>query len=240
MPDRTPAEELTAAADKLDALLSKLGDRWVVDVAVLTNSFSWLGPSHDALTATWPQAAYIAAMNPDVGRTLAALLRRHGQIAVGWMYTEEVFPEELRLARAILGSADAAPVREGNPPMTDSARMALPGDSPTADNLHSYWFTFGSDHLGGRGLRRYVVVRAASSEEARQQMMARFQYNWAYQYDSAERAGVDRHGLIEIDFRTGEDKLTLELLKRAELFVPRQSRWRTDYARWLAERGIRS
>lgn len=126
--------------------------------------------------------------------------------------------------------------------MTDPARMALPGDSPAAENIHPYWFTFGSDHLGGRGFRRYVVVHAPTSEAARDQMIARFQRNWAYQYDSAERAGVNKYGLIEIDFRTGEDKLTVELLERAELFVSKDAagKWHTDYARWLAERGIRS
>jgi hypothetical protein len=123
MPERTPAELLTAAADKLDALLAGTtpgpwaiwrdldhqGFHTVGDLAgvVPDGAVESAGEANPtAHVYVEPDAAYIAAMHPGVGRALAALLRRHGQIAVGWTDTEEVFPEELRLARAILGTKE--------------------------------------------------------------------------------------------------------------------------------------
>lgn len=39
------------------------GDRWAVDVAGPLAMTAWLGPSHDVLTATWPQAAHVEAIS---------------------------------------------------------------------------------------------------------------------------------------------------------------------------------
>jgi hypothetical protein len=69
---------LIDAADYLDNLADDaehVKGRWIVDVAILGNAIDWLGPSHDALTATWPQAALIAVHSPQQARLQAKLLR---------------------------------------------------------------------------------------------------------------------------------------------------------------------
>lgn len=82
----TPAEELAAAADKLDALIAGAAPDWrVVDdntlalpviempamigLAKTSRTYTVAGPN-DATTL------YIAAMNPLVGRALVEMLRR--------------------------------------------------------------------------------------------------------------------------------------------------------------------
>jgi hypothetical protein len=77
----TPAQELAAAADKLDALASKATEGpWVANRADVYHPP--LAPFPDdrtyvaKLTAlTVPNATYIAAMNPLVGKALAVVLR---------------------------------------------------------------------------------------------------------------------------------------------------------------------
>jgi hypothetical protein len=73
----SPRERMTKAAAYLRQLARdaeyKEG-RWFVDVAVLTNSITFLGPSHDVLTATWPQAALVDMCSPAFVRMVADLL----------------------------------------------------------------------------------------------------------------------------------------------------------------------
>lgn len=108
---------------------------------------------------------------------------------------------------------------------------------PTTPELHSYYFTFGADHLGGRGFRRYMVVQAESATHARQLMTAKHGTAWAFQYTSPEAVELDKYNLQEVDFRTGEDKLTLDLLRDAALDMETANpEWMERYRRWLATR----
>ena len=107
----TPAEELTSAADKLDALiaeatsgpwtLAKTGastkdpgrivgldggpagyDEVITTGEVRCGSYCYGGTSViDAADADW---RYIAAVNPLVGKALAAALRTEAETIVGW------------------------------------------------------------------------------------------------------------------------------------------------------------
>lgn len=88
----------------------------------------------------------------------------------------------------------------------------------TPEPERDYYFTFGANHLNGRGRNRYVVVRG-TFHSARQKMVDQFGTAWAYQYFRAETvptpdgepaylyrgAGVQKYGLIQIDFQTGQD-----------------------------------
>src|ERR1700750_2607561 len=47
--------------------------------------------------------AYKVTQNPQIRIALVALLRHHAEISVGWTDTDEVFREEMAVARAILG-----------------------------------------------------------------------------------------------------------------------------------------
>lgn len=64
-----------------------------------------------------------------------------------------------------------------------------------------FFFTFGVDqeHDGC-----YVEVEAESSLDAREVMFEHYGREWAFEYDSAEEAGVFEYGLkeIKIDGRT--------------------------------------
>lgn len=68
--------------------------------------------------------------------------------------------------------------------------------------MSEYIFTFGFAHEHpdtGEPLRNcYVVIRANTSEEAREQMFARFGRKWSMQYRSREAAGVEKYHLREI------------------------------------------
>lgn len=110
----SPAEELVAAADKLEALIAGATDGpWVVERQTIASSGvdrlqvrgahkSWPSGRTSATTVTsgideetagpddseyWlgsGDAAYIAAMNPPVGKALAAALRIEGETVAGW------------------------------------------------------------------------------------------------------------------------------------------------------------
>lgn len=106
----TPSETLQAAADKLDELLAKvtpgpwhIGD--AVDPTKPCNVHNFPNGLPVADGLYWLDAEYIARLNPVVGRTLVALLRK-----VAWMVNLDPdlaarvgAPETLDLARAILG-----------------------------------------------------------------------------------------------------------------------------------------
>lgn len=96
----TPAEELTAAADKLDGLIAGASDGpWATD-----GSEVWIDtpePRHAFFLRGWTaDAAYIAAMNPLVGKALAAWLR---EMATGNFIGRE--GRALDIARLINGGA---------------------------------------------------------------------------------------------------------------------------------------
>jgi len=57
-------------------------------------------------------------------------------------------------------------------------------------------FTFGPGHLGGTGFYHYVVVHGRDRSHCRELMLQTFGDKWAFQYDSEERAGVEKYGLI--------------------------------------------
>lgn len=76
-------------------------------------------------------------------------------------------------------------------------------------------FTFGygqTDPRTGMSLaNRYVRVEAADRDAAAERMIDRFGHrypgralgNWAFDYPDEDAAGVERYGLVEIDFTTG-------------------------------------
>lgn len=51
-------------------------NRWSVDVSILADAATRLGPVYDVLTATWHQAAYVKSMSPDVGHHLGLLFAK--------------------------------------------------------------------------------------------------------------------------------------------------------------------
>ncbi len=63
--------------------------------------------------------------------------------------------------------------------------------------MDKYYFTFGCgiDNLHRNG---YHIIEAESREIARERMFERFGAKWAFQYNSAEEAGVKRWNLEEI------------------------------------------
>lgn len=63
-----------------------------------------------------------------------------------------------------------------------------------------YYFTFGSNHLDddGNSLRQcFVKVEGKDCHEARAKMVEARGDKWAFYYESAGRAGVERFGLQE-------------------------------------------
>jgi hypothetical protein len=85
----TPAEELAAAADKLDALASGAtqGPQFADEVMLAS-----IRGTHEE------DAAYIAAMNPLVGKALAVLLRAFaGAVAREYLVFHEMWNDEQRL-----------------------------------------------------------------------------------------------------------------------------------------------
>lgn len=69
----------------------------------------------------------------------------------------------------------------------------------------TFYITFGSDHLGGKGLHKYAEVIAFDEFEARQIAAIEWGNHWCTSYDSAEAAGVEKWGL--------EKYVTLELVR---------------------------
>ena len=63
--------------------------------------------------------------------------------------------------------------------------------------MTKHYFTFG---CGIDNLHRncYHVIEAETSDAAREMMFQRFGARWAFQYDSAEAAGVERWNLKEV------------------------------------------
>lgn len=119
----TPAEVLAAAADKLDALAGNdlTPGPWTVEfecpegehhhdwdeVWIAGHRRSTVAGLNERYTAAPRDAAYIAAMNPLVGKALADLLRAHAEVAatLEQMLTPEGPPtgHVYELARLIIG-----------------------------------------------------------------------------------------------------------------------------------------
>jgi hypothetical protein len=55
--------------------------------------------------------------------------------------------------------------------------------------------TFGSNHLGGTGNHKYVIIRTESEIMARAIANVAFDMGWSMIYSSKEEAGVDKWNL---------------------------------------------
>lgn len=65
----------------------------------------------------------------------------------------------------------------------------------TEQEQEQWWyFTFGHGHMPGIG---YYTKFYGTYASAREQMNAKYE-KWAFQYESAEEAGVNRFNLIEV------------------------------------------
>lgn len=75
-----------------------------------------------------------------------------------------------------------------------------------------WFFTFGAAHVDavtGESLANsYVRIEADSEADARRIMCDRFGNRWSFCYPSAEAAGVERYGLIEVHLH-GEGRPSL-------------------------------
>lgn len=60
-----------------------------------------------------------------------------------------------------------------------------------------YYFTFGSGQSPGIGF--YVMIEAENFGMAREEMVKRWGIKWSMQYDSADKAGIDRFGLKRVE-----------------------------------------
>lgn len=110
----TPAEELAAAADKLDALVVGATEGPWRELLmgsegskVLAGGNTVSTARHVALARGPADAAYIAAMNPLVGKALAEMLRTEAAEAAIYRshHLEFIFRHALRFARLINGTA---------------------------------------------------------------------------------------------------------------------------------------
>jgi hypothetical protein len=63
------------------------------------------------------------------------------------------------------------------------------------NELKEYIFTFGHGQLH---FGRFVAIKAKDSNEAREEMFRRYGRKWSMQYDSREKAGVERWNLKEL------------------------------------------
>lgn len=123
----TVAEEPTAAADKLDAVLAEATSApWLVRVASTgirsSEPYAWvIAPAVGGMAiaerhngGTVADMRYIAAMNPDVGRALAALLRWTSERWIDAKAVEHHSARQefqglaLTIARAILAPTEVA------------------------------------------------------------------------------------------------------------------------------------
>jgi hypothetical protein len=98
----TPAEELAAAADKLDALTTNVvGGPWTI--GEYYGDIAGVNGAHVANVNT-DLADYIAAMNPLVGKALVEMLRE--EAAEARIYrgprADHLFRHALRFARLII------------------------------------------------------------------------------------------------------------------------------------------
>ena len=68
--------------------------------------------------------------------------------------------------------------------------------------MEEWIFTFGFGHThpktGESLANTFVRIAAADSEAAREEMYRRFGQKWSFQYDSEQKAGVEKYGLREL------------------------------------------
>lgn len=69
--------------------------------------------------------------------------------------------------------------------------------------MTEYIFTFG---FGQNYENCFYVIKAANPDDARTTMIERFGNKWAMQYDSRERAGVEKFNLREINLKGVHDE----------------------------------
>lgn len=67
-----------------------------------------------------------------------------------------------------------------------------------------WWFTFGFGHVPYN--QNYYVKFYGTFVTARDQMVSVFGNKWAFQYPSAEKAGVDRFHLKEVQLEGSNGK----------------------------------
>jgi hypothetical protein len=65
----------------------------------------------------------------------------------------------------------------------------------TDDDVRDWYFTFGFGHAHPNG---YSVIHG-TIDSSREEMGRRWGQKWAFQYPSAESAGVEKYGLHEVD-----------------------------------------
>jgi len=71
-----------------------------------------------------------------------------------------------------------------------------------SERRQDWYFTFGYAH---RHPGCYTVIYGTFAE-ARAEMVRRHGREWAFQYSSAEEAGVERYGLRQVERMTNEEE----------------------------------
>jgi len=81
--------------------------------------------------------------------------------------------------------------------------------------LSEFIFTFGFGHTdpttGESRAKKFARIQADDYEQARIQMNDTYGRQWAFEYESEEEAGVQRHGLTEVTESRIPDKLMVIL-----------------------------
>ncbi len=129
-------------------------------------------------------------------------------------------------------------------------RWMNPDPQPGWETPRDWYFTFGSDHTNpvtGERLGQAYVVINGTSDDTRTAMFEVFGNRWSQQYDSAERAGVERFKLRHLPLPTvapaaeqdGDAHVLVDELREEYAQVEAdQDRTPSDagFTAWLAQR----
>jgi hypothetical protein len=151
----------------------------------MENNVQPTGPEREPEPTSWADATAVVHYNPD-------------------RLDELLAPCGISLVELRYGQASTDPALVTCPPCAATlvdGQLAEP-EQP-AEPEQDWYFTFGADHThpatGERLGRAYVVVNGTCDSTREAMFASPFGNRWSHQYDSPERAGVERFALRQVE-----------------------------------------
>jgi transcriptional regulator with XRE-family HTH domain len=197
----THGEEEVALRRLVSEFNDRVRDRDTTEINISREQGDHLRWARKAKGLTLGDAAremgWSASELSDAERGKATVLRREFEKLIEVVGLDPDNPPPKPEMRTVASLGECLDCPSARDHYADDVRQATeqPATPEPVGEMSDYYFTFG---CGQAHEGCYTIIQASNSGEARLEMNRRYGEKWAFQYNSAEAAGVEKWGLKKI------------------------------------------